>query len=197
MARHAGLGSCSVGRAGRAAIAPLTYTCASQPTLAFALQGAGPCGAARAPAATLARGRRAMRHSGGRHGMIEGQVEEYVNAPPRERPAAPTVSALASAKGAALRERLATALATDAVRVPLAVFLISRLYVFLVGAIAMQIDETLPPVAALGYFMPELTGLAHYLLQPWRNWDGHWYTLAAHEGYSYDRPVTVFSPSYA
>lgn len=86
-------------------------------------------------------------------------------------------------------------LGRDAIRVPLAVFLLSRAYIFLLGAIAMQIDKTLPPVAALGYYMPEMSGLAHYLLQPWRNWDGHWFSLIAQMGY-FERPTTAFFPLY-
>src|SRR3712207_6645338 len=82
----------------------------------------------------------------------------------------------------------------DGVRVPLAIFLLSRVYVFLLGAIAMQINVTLPPVAALGFLMPELYGVSHYLLQPWSNWDGHWYTLIAQEGYGFHESVTAFYP---
>ncbi|HEX5501308.1 MAG TPA: mannosyltransferase family protein [Thermomicrobiales bacterium] len=94
------------------------------------------------------------------------------------------------------RERLLRLLAREDVRVPLAVFVLSRLYVFLLGAIAMQINVMLAPVPALGYYMPPLYGLEHYLLQPWRNWDGHWYALIALEGYGYDRAVTAFYPLY-
>jgi Gpi18-like mannosyltransferase len=86
-------------------------------------------------------------------------------------------------------------LARDAVRVPLTIFLLSRAYIFLLGAIAMQIGKALPPVAALGYYMPEMPGLAHYFLQPWRNWDGHWFSLIAQEGY-FERPTTAFFPLY-
>lgn len=92
-------------------------------------------------------------------------------------------------------QKLVAFLARDAVRVPLLVFLLSRAYVFLLGAIAMQINEILPPVAALGYYMPELTGWQHYFLQPWRNWDGHWFALIAQEGY-FERPTTAFFPLY-
>lgn len=88
-------------------------------------------------------------------------------------------------------------LCRDGVRVPLVVFLLSRAYVFLLGAIAIWIDEPLPAVPALGdFYLPELYGLAHYFVQPWRNWDGHWYALAALEGYGYDRSVTAFYPLY-
>jgi len=86
-------------------------------------------------------------------------------------------------------------LTRDAVRVPLAVFALSRLYIFLLGAIAMQINQVLPPVAALGYYMPDLTGWQHYFIQPWRNWDGHWFALIAQEGY-FERPTTAFFPLY-
>ena len=87
-------------------------------------------------------------------------------------------------------------LTREAVWLPLAVFILSRAYVFLLGAIAMQINLALPPVAALGYYLPELEGAAHYLLQPWRNWDGHWYALAAQQGYGYHEAVTAFFPLY-
>lgn len=86
-------------------------------------------------------------------------------------------------------------LTRDAVRVPLTVFTLSRLYIFLLGAIAMQINQVLPPVAALGYYMPDLTGWQHYLIQPWRNWDGHWFALIAQEGY-FEKPTTAFFPLY-
>lgn len=84
----------------------------------------------------------------------------------------------------------------EAVWVPLVVFLLSRVYVFLLGALAMQINLALPPVEALQYRMPELPGLAHYLLQPWRNWDGHWYAIAVLRGYRYHEAVTAFFPLY-
>jgi hypothetical protein len=86
--------------------------------------------------------------------------------------------------------------AREAVWFPLVVFLLSRAYVFLLGAIAMQINLALPPVAALEYYMPELSGAARYLLQPWRNWDGHWYAIAVREGYDYHQAVTAFFPLY-
>jgi Gpi18-like mannosyltransferase len=86
-------------------------------------------------------------------------------------------------------------LSRDAVRVPLTIFLLSRVYIVLLGALAIWIDKILPPVAALGYYMPELPGLAHYLLQPWRNWDGHWFSLIAQNGY-FERPTTAFFPLY-
>jgi hypothetical protein len=91
--------------------------------------------------------------------------------------------------------QIAAFLARDAVRVPLAIFALSRLYIFLLGAIAMQIDQILPPVAALGYSMPDLAGWQHYFIQPWRNWDGHWFSLIAREGY-FERPTTAFFPLY-
>ncbi len=96
----------------------------------------------------------------------------------------------------AVWQRAQGILKREAVWLPLAVFILSRLYVFLLGAIAMHINLALPPVAALGYFMPELPGAAHYLLQPWRNWDGHWYALAAQQGYAYHQAVTAFFPLY-
>ncbi len=84
----------------------------------------------------------------------------------------------------------------DPVQVPLAIFLLSRAYVFLLGALAMHIDAALPPVAALGYYLPRLYGPTHYLLQPWRNWDGHWFALIAERGYAYDPFVSAFYPLY-
>jgi Mannosyltransferase (PIG-V) len=87
-------------------------------------------------------------------------------------------------------------LSREAVWVPLTIFLLSRAYVFLLGAIAMQINLALPPVAALQYLMPELHGAAHYLLQPWRNWDGHWYAIAVLQGYHYHQAITAFFPLY-
>jgi hypothetical protein len=87
-------------------------------------------------------------------------------------------------------------LARDAVRVPLVIFLLSRAYIFLLGAIAMWIDRPLPPVGVLGYYyLPELRGLAHYFLQPWGYWDGHWFGLIAEHGYVH-RAATAFFPLY-
>lgn len=120
--------------------------------------------------------------------MYEGQLQERIEELPRQPPAFLALREL--------RARLGAWLAIDSVRIPLVVFLLSRAYVFLLGAIAMYIDVALPPVAALGYFMPPLYGWAHYFLQPWRNWDGHWYTLIALHGYSYDRATTAFYPLY-
>lgn len=123
-------------------------------------------------------------------GAREPGVETGAFAPPLEGHTRPLAAPLQ------LRERLQTLLAIDSLRVPLAVFLLSRIYVFVLGAIAVQINEALPPVPALDYYMPELYGLAHYLLQPWRNWDGHWYALAALRGYGYHQAVTAFYPLY-
>ncbi len=95
----------------------------------------------------------------------------------------------------ALARRAWALLSRDAALVPLGVFLLSRVYIVLLGAITMQIDKILPPVPALGYYMPELPGVAHYLLQPWRNWDGHWFALIAQMGY-FERPTTAFFPLY-
>ena len=121
-----------------------------------------------------------------------------IERPPTTAVPAP-VGARASVPEAGARElglRVVAFLTRDAVRVPLTVFLLSRVYVFLLGAIAMQIDMALPPVAALGYYMPEMPGLAHYLLQPWRNWDGHWYALIAQQGYFERTRRTAFFPLY-
>lgn len=115
---------------------------------------------------------------------------------PAERPA--TLAGLRrswQARCSPREHKLVTFLAQDAVRVPLLVFMLSRAYVFLLGAIAMQINQSLPPVAALGYYMPELSGWQYYFLQPWRNWDGHWFALIAQEGY-FERPTTAFFPLY-
>jgi hypothetical protein len=109
------------------------------------------------------------------------------------RPGGP---ALPAAPGRGAWRRGADYLALDPIRVPLLVFLLSRGYVFLLGALAMHINLALPPVAALGYLMPDLPGAARYLLQPWRNWDGHWYALAVREGYDYHEAVTAFFPLY-
>src|SRR3712207_6217205 len=98
--------------------------------------------------------------------MIESQVEER-RAPATEAPATP-MSDPPGQDGAADRRRfpldrsllarLRRFFLADRVRVPLVCFLLSRAYVFLLGAIAMHINVGLPPVAALGYFMPDLDG---------------------------------------
>lgn len=60
----------------------------------------------------------------------------------------------------------------------------------------MQGVVALAPVPAANFYMPRLYGLSHYLLQPWGNWDGHWYALIALEGYSYDPATAAFYPLY-
>src|SRR5215213_1859468 len=129
----------------------------------------------------------------------QGQASVALLDPPaadeRLAPAGTVGGAEAAQRARALWRRAATLLMRDAVRVPLTVFLLSRAYIFLLGAIAMEIDKALPPVAALGYYMPQMPGLAHYLLQPWRNWDGHWFSLIAQAGY-FERPTTAFFPLY-
>jgi hypothetical protein len=129
----------------------------------------------------------------------QGQASAALLDPPAAQeglaPAGTVGGAEAAQRARALWRRAATLLMRDAVRVPLTVFLLSRAYIFLLGAIAMEIDKALPPVAALGYYMPQMPGLAHYLLQPWRNWDGHWFSLIAQAGY-FERPTTAFFPLY-
>lgn len=125
--------------------------------------------------------------------MFDSQVETgWTGSRPDRSESSATVQARTTTPVARLRSWLLA----DEVRVPLAVFALSRLYVFFLGAIAMYVGRALPPVPALGYTMPPLYGWAHYLLQPWRNWDGHWYTLIAKQGYEYDRAVTAFYPLY-
>lgn len=134
--------------------------------------------------------------TGGRQGVIENGVRERAGGTVLERPAAPPTPVAPRVEPRGGLQGARRRLLLDGVRVPLAIFLLSRVYVFLLGAIAMQSDVALPPVPALDFYMPQLYGLSHYLLQPWRNWDGHWYTLIALEGYEYDRATTAFYPLY-
>jgi hypothetical protein len=126
-------------------------------------------------------------------GLLERGEAAVAEPPPSTEEIAPQPRVTSWAE---LWPRTRAILAREAVWVPLVVFLLSRAYVFLLGALAMHINLALPPVPALGYFMPELPGVAHYLLQPWRNWDGHWYTIAVLQGYDYHEAVTAFFPLY-
>ena len=128
-------------------------------------------------------------------GPIAPEIDDVAAAEPAPA-AATTTGRLLGVSWRGAWERARGILTREAVWVPLTVFLLSRVYVFLLGALAMQIDLALPPVAALQQLMPELSGAAHYLLQPWRNWDGHWYWLAVREGYGYHTAVTAFFPLY-
>ncbi len=128
-------------------------------------------------------------------GAIEDRVRGRDDATVPDRPVGEVDAPNEGAQTRPLWGHAGSLLTRDAVRFPLLIFLLSRTYVFLLGAIAMQIDKALPPVAALGYYMPALSGPAQYLLQPWRNWDGHWFALIAQGGY-FERATTAFFPLY-
>lgn len=87
------------------------------------------------------------------------------------------------------------ALARDS-RVPAAAFVVHLALVLAIDAVAMKWSAALPAVPAVGYYLQPMTGLAHYLLEPLRNWDGFWYTLIAERGYGVHPATAAFWPLY-
>ncbi len=86
--------------------------------------------------------------------------------------------------------------AVQANRVPLVVFATHVLLVFVVGAVAVQHFYTLREVPAIQYRLGDMNGIAHYLIQPLRNWDGYWYSLLANYGYGIYQASAAFWPLY-
>ena len=78
-----------------------------------------------------------------------------------------------------------TGVATRAVAFPLSVAALHWLIVHFVATIAYH-SGTLNSIVSPAYQIvpPPLTGLAHYLVEPMRQWDGPWYKLVAERGYS-------------
>lgn len=79
---------------------------------------------------------------------------------------------------------------------PFAVFGLHWLFVTVVAALATRFAYTLPPVQAVGYELPELSGWRSLIIQPFRNWDGFWYGLIAERGYDVHPATTAFWPLY-
>ena len=81
-------------------------------------------------------------------------------------------------------------------RVPLVAFGLHLLLVFAVTAVAVSSFFTLPAVPAIGFNLAPMTGLAHYTVEPLRNWDGYWYSLIALYGYGVYQASAAFWPLY-
>jgi hypothetical protein len=71
----------------------------------------------------------------------------------------------------------------EAIGYPLLVFAIHWLIVQAAATIAYRIGVQNAHSAPYGQLPPPLAGLAHWIVEPLRHWDGLWYTLIATEGY--------------
>jgi hypothetical protein len=67
---------------------------------------------------------------------------------------------------------------------PLRVWVIHWLLVQIPATYALRFGVPNAPSPPYGEVPPPLTGLAHWLVEPLRNWDGLWYRLIALEGYA-------------
>ncbi len=81
-------------------------------------------------------------------------------------------------------------------RVPLIVFGVHTIFVFVFAAYAISHFYSLREVPAIQYRLGGMTGLEHYLVQPLRNWDGYWYSLLANYGYGIYQASAAFWPLY-
>jgi hypothetical protein len=67
---------------------------------------------------------------------------------------------------------------------PLRVWVIHWLLVQIPATYALRFGTPNAPSPPYGDMPPPLTGLAHWIVEPLRNWDGLWYRLIALDGYS-------------
>jgi hypothetical protein len=67
---------------------------------------------------------------------------------------------------------------------PLRVWIIHWLLVQIPATYALRFGIPNAPSPPYGQMPPPLTGLAHWFVEPLRNWDGLWYRLIALEGYA-------------
>lgn len=67
---------------------------------------------------------------------------------------------------------------------PLRVWVIHWLLVQIPATYALRFGIPNEPSPPYGEMPPPLTGLAHWIVEPLRNWDGLWYRLIALEGYA-------------
>jgi hypothetical protein len=73
---------------------------------------------------------------------------------------------------------------SEAVRFPLVVGLVHWLLVQIPATLALlYVDSTGDSAPFIGDMPRPMTGLAHYLVEPMRLWDGLWYRLIARDGY--------------
>ena len=66
---------------------------------------------------------------------------------------------------------------------PFRVWVIHWLLVQLPATLAVRFGVPNSPSPPYGDMPPPLAGLAHWIVEPLRNWDGLWYRLIALEGY--------------
>ena len=88
-----------------------------------------------------------------------------------------------SAASRAPSTRSRTAARQEALGYPLLVFAVHWLIVQAAAIIALLIGVPNGHSAPYGQLPPPLDGLAHFIVEPLRQWDGLWYTLIATEGY--------------
>lgn len=67
---------------------------------------------------------------------------------------------------------------------PLRVWVIHWLLIQVAATYALRFGIPNDPSPPYGELPPPLTGLAHWIVEPLRNWDGLWYRLIALEGYA-------------
>ncbi|MCC7023911.1 MAG: hypothetical protein IT338_13900 [Thermomicrobiales bacterium] len=67
---------------------------------------------------------------------------------------------------------------------PLRVWVVHWLLVQIAATYAVRFGVPNAPSPPYGEMPPPLTGLAHWIVEPLRNWDGLWYRLIALEGYA-------------
>ncbi|MBX6341980.1 MAG: hypothetical protein IRY97_05935 [Thermomicrobiaceae bacterium] len=80
--------------------------------------------------------------------------------------------------------------------VPVTAFAVHLALVFAVASAGVAWFVQRPIVPAVGYYLLPMQGLAHYLIEPLRNWDGFWYTLIAERGYEAHPATAAFWPLY-
>src|SRR5690606_29215154 len=105
-----------------------------------------------------------------------------------------TQPAAAPAKRRATMER-STPLAA-AYRFPLFVAAVHLVIVQVAAFIAQRYGDAREPSPPLATMPPPMEGLAHYIVEPLRNWDGLWYRLIAIEGYDYHQANAAFWPLF-
>jgi hypothetical protein len=83
-----------------------------------------------------------------------------------------------------------------AYRAPLAAFVVHLALVALCTSVAVAWVPARRAMPAAGYRVPAMSGPARSLIEPLANWDGHFYSLIAAEGYRAHRITTAFWPLY-
>jgi hypothetical protein len=79
---------------------------------------------------------------------------------------------------------------------PIVVALVHSIIVQIAAFVAQRYGEARDPSPPFGTMPPEMEGLAHYLVEPLRQWDGLWYRLIALEGYDFHAANAAFWPLF-